>query len=133
MSNPTKTWRRWHRKINTTQKRHAMAAAISATGVPALVMARGHQIQECHEFPLVVSDGAQGIQKTKDAVALFKGLGAEDELTRVIASRKIRCGKGKMRNRRYVMRKGPLVVYEKDEGIAKSFRNIPGVECCSVD
>lgn len=30
-------------------------------------------------------------------------------------SKKIRAGKGKMRNRRYVMRRGPLVVYDKSE------------------
>lgn len=30
-------------------------------------------------------------------------------------SKKIRAGKGKMRNRRYVMRRGPLVIYDKSE------------------
>lgn len=40
---------------------------------------------------------------------------------------------GKMRNRRYVLRKGPLVVYGNDNGIAKAFRNLPGVEVASVD
>merc|ERR1719438_746274 len=49
MFNPTKTWRRWHRKTNVTQKRHALAAAIAASGVPALVMARGHSIDEVPE------------------------------------------------------------------------------------
>jgi Ribosomal protein L4/L1 family len=38
-----------------------------------------------------------------------------------------------MRNRRYVGRKGPLVVYAEDNGIAKAFRNLPGVEAVSVD
>lgn len=38
-----------------------------------------------------------------------------------------------MRNRRYVMRKGPLVVFANDEGISKAFRNLPGVEVTSVD
>merc|ERR1719164_234993 len=46
MFSPTKVWRKWHRKINKTQKRHAMAAAIASTAVPALVMARGHRIEE---------------------------------------------------------------------------------------
>lgn len=133
MFNPTKTWRRWHRKVNTTQKRHALAAAVSATAVPALVMARGHQIGEVAEIPCVVSDGAEKIQKTKDAVAMLTKLGAEDELAKVQASKKVRRGKGKMRNRRYVMRKGPLVVYANDEGISKSFRNIPGVDVSSVE
>ena len=53
---PTKTWRRWHRKINITQRRYAIASAIAATGVPALVMARGHIIDQIPEVPLVVTD-----------------------------------------------------------------------------
>ena len=39
---PTKTWRRWHRKVSLAQKRYAMCSAIAATGVPALVMAKGN-------------------------------------------------------------------------------------------
>merc|ERR1712110_1206347 len=58
---PTKTWRRWHRKVSLAQKRYAMCSAIAATGVPALVMAKGHQIQETPEIPLVVSDQDQGL------------------------------------------------------------------------
>merc|ERR1740121_2425294 len=61
MFNPTKTWRRWHRKTNVTQKRHALATAIAASAVPALVMARGHRIEEVPEMPLVVSDEANKI------------------------------------------------------------------------
>lgn len=38
---PTKTWRRWHRKVNVNQKRYAMVSAIAASGVPALVMSKG--------------------------------------------------------------------------------------------
>lgn len=140
MFNPTKTWRRWHRKTNVTQKRHALAAAIAATGVPALVMARGHNIEEVPELPLVISDGANKIAKTKEAVALLSGLGCTADLEKVKDSKKIRAGRGKARNRRYVMRKGPLVVHnlsksEEAEGssIAKSMRNIPGVEVCHVD
>ena len=30
---PTKTWRRWHRKVNVTQKRFAMTSCIAATGM----------------------------------------------------------------------------------------------------
>merc|ERR1712167_339371 len=37
-----------------------------------------------------------------------------------------------MRNRRYVQRRGPLVVYGEDNGIRKAFRNISGVEVCDV-
>merc|ERR1711944_104160 len=41
---PTKVYRRWHRRVNVNQKRYAMTSAIAATGVPALVMAKGHRI-----------------------------------------------------------------------------------------
>lgn len=139
MFNPNKTWRRWHRKVNVTQKRHAVACALAATAVPALVMARGHKVENVPELPLVISDKANEITKTKEAVKLLEALGGGDDLTRVQDSRKVRAGRGKCRNRRYVMRKGPLVVHAMDKeactkgGLAKSFRNIPGVDVAHVD
>jgi large subunit ribosomal protein L4e len=43
---PTKTWRRWHRKINLNQKRYAVVSALAASALPSLVLARGHRIEE---------------------------------------------------------------------------------------
>merc|ERR1712048_22359 len=77
--------------------------------------------------------GAESLSKTKQAVEMLKKLGCEEELQRVIDSKKVRKGMGKMRNRRYVMRRGPLVVYGEDSGIVKAMRNIPGVETASVE
>merc|ERR1712080_732470 len=65
---PTKVYRRWHRKVNVAQKRYAICSAIAATGVPALLMA-----------------------------------------------------------------KGPLIIYGKDHGLTRAFRNLPGVETICVD
>merc|ERR1719453_2667667 len=65
MFNPLKTWRKWHRKINTTAKRHALAAAVAATAVAPLVMAPGHEIMSVPSIPLVVSDDVAAIAKTK--------------------------------------------------------------------
>lgn len=130
---PTKTWRRWHRRVPVTQKRHAVATALAASALPPLVMARGHHVGEVAELPLVVSDGAESIQKTKQAVEMLKQLGCEEEMSKVLDSKKVRAGKGKMRNRRYVMRLGPLVVYSEDNGISRAMRNIPGIETASVD
>lgn len=133
MFNPTKVWRRWHRHVNTTQKRHAVASALAASSLPPLVMARGHRIDDVSELPLVVSDGAQSIQKTKQALELLEGLGCGNELTKVSKSKKLRSGKGKMRDRKYTMRRGPLVIYAEDSGITRALRNLPGVESCHVD
>merc|ERR1711957_725930 len=49
------------------------------------------------------------------------------------ASKKIRAGKGKARGRRYVLRRGPLVIYKTNDGVERAFRNLPGVELCCVD
>lgn len=129
---PTKIWRKWHRKINLTQKRYAVASALAATAVPALVMARGHQISEVPEMPLVVDNAIESQTKTKDAKALLTALGAFADVEKAAASKKIRAGKGKARNRRYVQRRGPLVIYNSSKDCERGFRNLPGVELCCV-
>jgi len=130
---PTKTYRRWHRRVNVDQKRYAMCSAIAASSLPPLVMAKGHLINECPEIPLVVSDKVQQLKKTRDAVALLKSVKAWTDVLKVYKSKRFRAGKGKMRNRRRIMRKGPLVVYNKNQGCSLAFRNIPGVETICVD
>ena len=42
---PTKTWRRWHRRVNLKQKRYAVCSALAASAVPSLLMARGHHVE----------------------------------------------------------------------------------------
>merc|ERR1712219_77762 len=130
---PTKQWRRWHRKVGVAQKRYAMCSAIAATGVPALVMAKGHVIDGIPEVPLVVADSVQGFQKTKEAVEFLRRNKAWADVAKVYATRRMRAGKGKLRNRRHVQKLGPLVVYDQDQGLTKAFRNIPGVDLIQVD
>merc|ERR1711871_275 len=132
MFNPTKTWRKWHRKINVNQKRDAVCSALAASALPSLVMARGHKIDQVPECPLVVDSAMEAVDKTAKAMKLLASVGAIDDVEKSKASRQIRSGKGKMRNRRYVQRRGPLVVYGEDNGIKKAFRNISGVEICDV-
>jgi len=129
---PTKTWRKWHKKINKKQKRHAVCSAIAATAVPALVQARGHLIEEVPEIPLVVEDSIESVCKTSQAKEILATIGALDDVEKAGNSKHIRAGKGKSRNRRYTMRKGPLIIFNSDEGIEKGFRNLPGIELCCV-
>lgn len=130
---PTRIWRKWHRKLNTNQKRYAVASALAASALPSLVMARGHKISSVAEVPCVVSSAAESLQKTKQAIAALKHIGAFSDVEKVKASRKLRAGKGKMRNRRHVQRLGPLVVYNEDKGITQAFRNLPGVDLAQVE
>ncbi|KAJ3098633.1 hypothetical protein HDU97_003898 [Phlyctochytrium planicorne] len=129
---PTKVWRKWHVKTNLNQKRFATASALAASALPSLVLARGHKIEQINEVPLVVESKIESLSKTKDAVALLKALNAYTDVEKVLASKKLRAGKGKLRNRRHRQRRGPLVVYSEDNGISRAFRNIPGIELASV-
>merc|ERR1712188_19086 len=133
MFNPTKTWRKWHRKINVNQRRYAVCSALAASALPSLVMARGHRISEVPECPLVLDSSIESVDKTSKAVKILKDVGAFEDVEKSKSSRQIRSGKGKMRNRRHVQRRGPLVVYAEDNGINQAFRNLSGVEVCSVD
>ncbi len=129
---PTKTWRKWHVKVNHNEKRYAVASAIAASGVASLVLARGHRVETIPEVPLVVANEIESVTKTKDAVAVLKAIGAHRDVIKVIKSKKLRAGKGKLRGRRHTQRRGPLVVYGNDNGIVKAFRNVPGVETANV-
>merc|ERR1712205_92051 len=133
MFNPTKQWRKWTAKTNNNERRVAVCSALAASSVPALLMARGHKVSTVAEVPLVVANEIEATSKTKDALALLKVIKAMEDVDNVKDSRKIRRGTGKMRNRRYVERKGPLLVYANNNGIEQGFRNIPGVEIACVD
>lgn len=129
---PTTNTRQWHFKINLNQRRFATVSALAASGLPSLVMARGHRISKIEEVPLVIEDRMESLKRTKDAVQVLKSIHAYSDVEKVIRSRKIRAGKGKMRNRRYKQRRGPLIVYNQDNGIIQAFRNIPGIELVNV-
>ncbi|GKY95571.1 hypothetical protein MPSEU_000518500 [Mayamaea pseudoterrestris] len=130
---PTKTWRKWNKKINISQKRYAVASALAASAVPALVMARGHVIDEVPEIPLVMESSIEASKKTSVAKDILNAVGALADMEKAADSKQVRAGKGKMRNRRYVLRRGPLVIYKANDGVEQAFRNLPGVELCCVD
>jgi len=128
---PLKIWRKWHRRVNVTQRRHAVAAALAASAVTPLVMARGHHVDNVPEFPLVINNLAQ--PNTKSLLAVLNSFGAGDDLSKVRSSRSIRSGHGRYRNSKYVMRKGPLIVHDEDsDALKRSARNLPGVDTCNV-
>lgn len=129
---PTKTWRRWHRKVNNTQKRYAIASSLAASAIPALIMARGHRIDDVPEIPLIMDDSIQSTKKTATAKDILASVGALEDIEKASESKQIRSGKGKMRNRRYKLRRGPLIIYSQDNGVEQAFRNLPGVELCCV-
>lgn len=133
MAFPLQVWRRWHRKVNLRQRRHALASAIAASAVPALVLARGHRIMRVPQLPLVLDNEVGKIAKTKEALALLKRFGIDEDVKRVIAAKRVRAGKGKARNGRYKNRRGPLfIISDESVNLRRALRNIPGVSTLNV-
>ena len=71
---PTKTWRRWHRRVNTTQKRYAICSALAASALPALVMSKGHRIEEVLELPSVPEDKVEAYEKLRRLFFFLRSL-----------------------------------------------------------
>jgi len=134
MFGPTRTWRRWHRKVLKGQKRYAVASALAASAIPALVTARGHKISEIAEIPLVVANEVlEGLGKTKKAAALLKKLNVDADIRKAKYSVVHRAGRGKMRNRPYKEKLGPMIVHNSPlASISPALRNLPGVEIVNV-
>eukprot|EP00069_Balaena_mysticetus_P017184 bmy_10326T0 len=127
---PTKTWRCWHCRVNTTPKGYAICSALAASVLPALVVSIGHRVEEVPELPLVVEDKDEGYKKTKQAVLLLKKLKAWNDIQKVYASQQMRAGKGKMRNHHRIQRRGPCIIC--NGRVIKAFRNIPGITLLNV-
>ncbi len=115
-------------KINKKERKKAIRSALSASIQKDIVEKRGHKVTE---YPLVVEDKAEKIEKTKDAVEMLEKLGLTEELSRS-SEKSIRAGKGKMRGRKYKKTKGPLIVVQDTCALINAAKNIPGVEIVEV-
>jgi len=83
---PTKVMRQWHVKINLNQRRFATVSALAASGLPSLVMARGHRISKIEEVPLVVEDKIESLIRTRQAVDALKSIHAYSDVEKVTES-----------------------------------------------
>ena len=120
----------WAQKVNKKEAKIARASALAATGCADCVKARGHQFDDTVSFPIVVEDSFNEIKETSAVIELFEKIGIGYDLDRAKEGRKIRAGKGTMRNRKYRTPVSVLIVVADDERnapIFKSAANIPGV------
>lgn len=120
----------WEQKINKKENKKAIRSAIAGSINKDYVQARNHIIPK--EFPFIIESSFENIKKTKDLLKSLNNLGFEDELVRV-SEIKIRAGRGKMRGRRYITKKGPLIVVSKDCALLKFGNNLPGVEIVKIN
>lgn len=128
-AHPPKAEKRFDKKINIKERRKAIRSALSATFNMDLIKERNHQIPK--EFPFIIENKIESLEKTKEIKKLLKELGFEKELKRC-EKKKIRAGKGKSRGRKYRKKTGPLIVVSKKCKLIKSAINIPGVEIVDI-
>jgi large subunit ribosomal protein L4e len=127
-AHPPKAQKDFSKKLNKNENRFAIRSAISATIIPDLVKARGHKFKE---LATVISNQAESLTKTKEVNSLLKKLNFIEELSR-ISERKVRAGKGKLRNRKHKTKTGPLLVVSKKCALSKAAINLQGIDICEV-
>ncbi|MBQ4368279.1 MAG: 50S ribosomal protein L4 [Candidatus Methanomethylophilus sp.] len=121
--------RDWSLKINQKERALARKSAIAATGCADCVKARGHQFDDNVSFPIVVADAVQDIKTTAEVSDFLQKIGLGYDLDRAKFGRKIRAGRGKMRNRKYRTPVSVLIVVsEREMPIFESASNLPGVQ-----
>ena len=121
--------RNWSIKVNQKERALARKSAIAATGCADCVKARGHQFDDNVTFPIVVADEVQDIKTTAEVSAFLQKIGLGYDLDRAKDGRKIRAGRGKMRNRKYRTPVSVLIVVSGREApVFESASNLPGVQ-----
>lgn len=128
-AHPPKASKVWWKKINEKERIKSIRSAIAATMLKEVVSQRGHMVPG--NYPFVLDDKFEQLDKTKEIVGIFKKLGLEKELQRT-EHKQVRHGKGKSRGRKYKKSKGPLIIVSKKGNLHNAAKNISGIEVVEV-
>jgi large subunit ribosomal protein L4e len=130
-AHPPKAAKKLVKNMNIKEWNAAIMTGYTASLNRDLVTANGQRLPA--NYPVVLDNSVEEMTKTKDFVTLLNTLGFEEELDRT-SERKIRAGRGTMRNRTYKVKRGPLVVVSSSESpLVKAARNIQGFDVVSAD
>ena len=143
MFSPILVWRRWHRIVPRKERNLAVVTAYRASVTAPLLRARGHELPESGELPIVVPSERveEAVRADTSAFArqLLRDAGLAKELKRCDKSRKRNKSHARKRNRKYRTASGPLFVHhfgKKDRKFAQRlkerFGSIRGVDTMSV-
>ena len=132
-AHPPKPEKSFSDKINKKERRKAIRSAIAATAMKDLISMR-HKMTESTSitFPIIIESRFELLNRTKQVKELLLKLGFKDEFER-IGKKKIRAGKGKSRNRKYRISRGPLIIFSSTCPLEKASRNLQGVETSIVE
>lgn len=129
-AHPPKSEKILKKSMNIKERKKAIRCALSASVNAELSKKRGHKVPA--DYPFVIENGFESIDKTKDVLSAFGKIGLNDELKRTSVKR-VRSGLGKLRGRKTITKKGPLVVVANNCKLQKSAANILGVEIVRIN
>jgi large subunit ribosomal protein L4e len=118
----------WTEKVNKKERLKARRAALAAITDSDLVTNRGHKFDDKITLPLILEDEFEKINKTKDAMEVFKKVGVYHDILRAEYGVHIRAGKGKSRGRKYRRPKSVLIIATDRSMIRKGIGNLTGVD-----
>ena len=130
-AHPPKAEKVWLKNMNKKEWDKALRSAIAASADKKLVAGRGHKAEGIKHIPLVVDDKVEDISKSKDMLAFLTKLGLGEELERTKETRS-RAGVGKSRNRKRIVRRGPLLVTAKGAPASRAGANILGFDVVPI-
>lgn len=112
--------------VNNKEWIKAMQTGIMASLNRNIVLANGQKVPE--NYPFVLDKSFEEISRTVEIESILLDLGFQDEMERT-ESRKVRAGKGTMRNRTYQNKRGPVFVVSNIEApIVKAARKLKGFD-----
>lgn len=116
----------WNIKINKKEKNKAIRSALTAVMDKDIVKKRGHLIPD--DYPFIICNDFENLKKTKQVKDVLNKIGF-DKLEK---KKKVRAGKGKLRGRKYKIKKNILLVVGDKCELLKSAKNIMGIDVSVV-
>ena len=125
-AHPPKAQKNVFKEINNKEWLKALRVGVSASLNSSIVGSNGQKVP--HNYPIVLDDSIEEMSKTKEVKEFLEKIGFADEIERT-RYRKVRAGKGTMRNRTYKTKRGPMIVVSSvEKPLLKASRNIRGFE-----
>ncbi len=125
-AHPPKAEKNIIKNMNNKEWLKALETGVLASFDRSIVESNGQRIPS--NYPFILDSSLEDLNKTAEVKTFLESIGFKDEIER-ISTRKVRAGKGTMRNRTYRTKRGPiLVVSSIEKPLLKSARNIKGFE-----
>lgn len=121
----------YSKKLNTKERRRALAAALAATRETRFALERGHDVPDHLHLPVVLVDKAEEVNTAAQAREILEAIGLWDDVERASRGVHVRAGRGKLRGR---VRRHPrsFLFVVSHPGKARGFRNFPGVDVIPI-